>query len=237
MKKKITIKELKFLIKEEASKLQRRTLLENEKKKLMEELNEYGRDSEISEGFEDNFGVDPDVSHRDTYFDTSYEDSWDERKGAEEEVEHFGDLRDGFQNLNTEDGKTYYFHNTVPGTAIIYYEDENHTSGDKIIGKKQADIPVGFTGDMREVLDTFNGDLTFKVGDSDYRRALFSKGDKKYDLLNFAKKNNIKVSKDGWFRVDFTTDVDILKKAVENKDVIAVSPDSGDEPEFAGYEG
>jgi hypothetical protein len=38
MKKKITISELKSIIKEEAHKLQRRTLLENEKKALQEEL-------------------------------------------------------------------------------------------------------------------------------------------------------------------------------------------------------
>jgi hypothetical protein len=45
MKKKITIKELKSLIKEEASKLQRRTLLENEKKGLQEELEDMGAEN------------------------------------------------------------------------------------------------------------------------------------------------------------------------------------------------
>lgn len=42
MKKQLTIQELKSLIKEEASKLQRRTLLENEKKSLQEELKMIG---------------------------------------------------------------------------------------------------------------------------------------------------------------------------------------------------
>ena len=42
--KKITIKELKSIIKEEVSKLQRRTLLESEKKALMKELGMMGED-------------------------------------------------------------------------------------------------------------------------------------------------------------------------------------------------
>ena len=46
MKKQITIQELKYIIKEEIRKIQRRTILESEKKALMEELEDMSFSSE-----------------------------------------------------------------------------------------------------------------------------------------------------------------------------------------------
>lgn len=71
MARKMTTKQFRALIKEEASKLHRRTLLENERKELMEELgsirgNVNENDSELTRYATDKFG---DFDNRDGYYD------------------------------------------------------------------------------------------------------------------------------------------------------------------------
>ena len=97
---KVTKSQLKEIIKEEVSRLQKKTILENRKKEINRELRTLS----------ENEMWDKDSSHRDTTSDTSYQDNWDDNP----------DMDMGDDDLTPEELAKFKAANTAEGVKAAF---------------------------------------------------------------------------------------------------------------------